>query len=293
MKLLVAINPFSGGGKGKSVGSQVRGILGQGYHQVTFVEAQTLIETLQQLDEVYSVENFDALIAVGGDGFIHDLLPFLLRHKLPLLVIPAGTGNDFARTLGLYGVAPQSLLDGLGISQPSSIDVALVEQGDLRTPFVQILSTGFDSVVNERANNFKRVKGSIKYAVAVLLEVWRFRSIDFEITIDEVPMSADAMLVCVANGTSYGAGMKIVPGAKNNDGLLDVLVVDRVNPLRLLMVFPRVFIGSHIKHPKVHLYSGKRIEISGATWAFADGEKIAHLPVQVSISSQPLLVYRS
>jgi diacylglycerol kinase (ATP) len=101
------------------------------------------------------------------------------------------------------------------------------------------------------------------------------------------------MLVCVANGNSYGAGMKIAPSAKNDDGTLEVMVVDHVSPFRLLMVFPRVFIGTHVNHPKVHFYSGSKISISGDTWAFADGEKISHLPVEVTISDMKLQVYRS
>ena len=275
------------------MGARVRAHLEGCEHQVSYVEADSLLETLELLNLQCTTAEFDVLICVGGDGFVHDLLPILIQGRLALLVIPAGTGNDFSRTLGLHGASYKSLLDSLTNSTPSSIDIALVHHGEIQTPFVQILSTGFDSVVTERANNFKRVRGSLKYVVAVLLEVWQFRSINFDITVDEVHISGNSMLVCVANGTSYGAGMKIVPNAKNNDGTLEIMVVDHVSPWRLLMVFPRVFIGTHVNHPKVHFYSGNTVRISGDTWAFADGEKISHLPVKVSISDVKLWVYRS
>jgi diacylglycerol kinase (ATP) len=154
------------------------------------------------------------------------------------------------------------------------------------------LSTGFDSVVNERANNFKAIRGSIKYVIAVLLEVWKFKAVNFTLRIDGQEITQEAMLICIANGNSYGAGMKIVPHARHDDGLLDVMVVDRVNPLRLLLVFPRVFFGTHSKHPKVHFYSGKEIEILGATNAYADGERISQLPIKISISEKVLQVYK-
>jgi diacylglycerol kinase (ATP) len=100
------------------------------------------------------------------------------------------------------------------------------------------------------------------------------------------------MLVCIANGQSYGGGMQIVPHAKNSDGYLDLMIVDQVSPLRLLMVFPRVFFGTHVKHPKVNFLTGKEISINAAGAAFADGERIADLPVRVRLSEKSLQVFR-
>ena len=291
MKALIAINPKSGGGKGASSGAKVRAFYSKNPEDLTFVEGNSKHESLAQIDALCQVSKFDLLICVGGDGFIHDILPLVIKHDLPLLVVPAGTGNDFARTLGLFGAKLELLLNLPEVATPKEINVGLVNQAQVGVPFVQILSTGFDSVVNERANNFKVIRGSIKYVVAVLLEVWRFRAIDFEITIGGKLIKQRAMLVCVANGKSYGGGMKIVPQARNDDGVLNVMVVDRVNPLRLLAVFPRVFFGTHINHPKVHFYSGADIHIAGKTQAYADGEKIGDLPIEITLSEHGIKVY--
>ena len=292
MKALAVINPKAGGGKGSTMGERVRAHFSTHEHEIHFVQAPSLAESLAQVDQLCAVHDFQYLICVGGDGLIHDLLPLLLKHEIPLLVVPAGTGNDFARTIGLHGEKLHTILE-LPIAQaPSQINVGAIEHKEGSTPFVQILSTGFDAVVNERANNFKVIRGSIKYVIAVLLEVWKFRAIDFTLKVDGELITQQAMLVCVANGTSYGGGMKIVPHANHDDGLLDVMVVDRVNPLRLLLVFPRVFFGTHIKHPKVHFHSGKQIEISGETHAYADGERISSLPINISISERSLQVYK-
>ena len=291
MKALIAINPKSGGGKGASVGAKVRSFFSKSSLEYTIVEGTSRDDSLTQIDALCQTGGFDLLICVGGDGFIHDILPLVMDHKIPLLVIPAGTGNDFARTLGLFGAKLDLLLNLPSVATPKEIDVAMIKHSGGEDPFVQILSTGFDSVVNERANNFKVVKGSVKYVIAVLLEVWRFRAINFEITVDGQRVTQKAMLVCVANGKSYGGGMKVVPQAQNDDGLLNVMVVDRVNPLRLLAVFPRVFFGTHINHPKVHFYSGAKIQIFGETQAFADGEKIGQLPIEISLADRGIKVY--
>ncbi|HEY4898720.1 MAG TPA: diacylglycerol kinase family protein, partial [Candidatus Nanopelagicaceae bacterium] len=273
MKGLVVVNPNAGAGKGLSIGARVRTYFLKSKDEFYFVEATSRAESLAQVDALCRTYKFKVLISIGGDGLIHDLLPTLIKYQIPLLVIPAGTGNDLARSLGLYKVTLQQLLELPFNTKPITLDLALVTHLGGTTPFIQILSTGFDSVVNERANNFRSIRGKIKYIAAVFLEVWRFRALKFTVTIDGVTQEHDAMMVCVANGSSYGGGMKIIPHARRDDQLLHVMVVDRVNPLRLLLVFPRVFFGTHVHHPKVHFYSGKKVHVSGKAKAFADGER--------------------
>lgn len=292
MRAIVVINPVAGGGKGLGTGAQVRNYFQGQDHHIIYIQGSSLTDSLNQVDSACSNSDFELMICVGGDGLIHDLLPKLLKYKLPLLVVPSGTGNDFARTLGLYGLKIEKLLKMPTNSRPTEIDVGIVSDGQESTFFVQILSTGFDSVVNERANNMVAIRGKIKYIVAVLQKVWRFRAIDYRISIDGVLHQQRAMLVCVANGKSYGGGMMIAPHASNSDQILDIMIVDRVNPFRLLLVFPRVFLGTHVKHPSVHFYKGKNISITGNTVAYADGEKIAPLPISIQLSEQKLLVFR-
>ena len=293
MRAIVVINPVAGGGKGLIMGAKVRSYFQGHDKEITYIQGNSLTDSLNQIDSACSSSNFDLLICVGGDGLIHDLLPKLLHYQLPLLVVPAGTGNDFARTLGLYGRKLEKLLNLPTHSKPVQIAVGSVSDGQESTPFVQILSTGFDSVVNERANNMVAIRGKIKYVVAVLQKVWRFRSIEYRITIDGVLHQQRAMLVCVANGTSYGGGMLIAPHAKNSDQFLDIMIVDQISPWRLLLVFPRVFLGTHVKHPSVHFFTGKSISIAGKTVAYADGERIAPLPVEINLLEQKLLVFKA
>ncbi len=292
MKALVVINPLAGSGKGLTTGEKIRSHFQGRADELTYIQASSLQESLLEIVAACSHSSYDLLICVGGDGLIHDLLPQLIEYKLPLLVVPAGTGNDFARTLGLFGVKVEKLLELPFGSEPVPIDVCEIIHEETRTPFVQILSTGFDSVVNERANSMKLIHGKIKYVLAVLQMVWKFKPISYRITIDGVIHEQRAMLVCVANGISYGGGMKIAPHANHSDEILDIMIVDRVNPFRLLLVFPRVFFGTHVTHPNVHFFKGSEVSIFGDTVAYADGEKIAPLPITVRIGAQKLSVYR-
>ena len=155
MNALVVINPEAGGGKGAVIGERVRNYFADKTDKVCFVEAPSLAQSLEQTQLWCSTNEPELLICVGGDGLVHDLLPILIEFSLPLLVIPAGTGNDFARTLGLYGSKLSTLLELPNTQGPERMNLVLVSHNQVETPFVQILSTGFVSVVNAQANNYK------------------------------------------------------------------------------------------------------------------------------------------
>ena len=293
MKILLVINPTSGGGKGNRVGNEVRELCNKLQLDFEYVLENSLESTLTNTSQQLANEKFDVLCAVGGDGLIHDLLPLLVKDQIPLLIFPAGTGNDFARTVHHFGRTHQKILRSLKELpeiKSHDVDIGVVKSSGESNPFVQIISTGFDSLVNERANNFRLIKGKFKYIVAVLLEIAKCKAIPFEISVDGVTTKVDAMLVCVANGSTYGGGMKIVPHAKNDDDLLELMYVAKVSALRLLFVFPRVFFGAHVNHPKVHFMSGKEIRLAAPTIAYGDGERIGPLPIHAKLSEQKIRV---
>ena len=117
----------------------------------------------------------------------------------------------------------------------------------------------------------------------MLLKLPRFKSIEFEVLIDSQKLNMNSMLVVVANGSSYGGGMKILPNASFQDGKLDLLYVDPVSKFTLLSIFPLVFKGWHLKHPAVHVLSAESIELRGFTSAYADGEFVSNLPLKISV----------
>ena len=145
--------------------------------------------------------------------------------------------------------------------------------------FAAILSTGFDSVVNEKANAMVWPRGPQRYKVAIALELPRFAPIEYQITTDTRTFTTKAMLIAIGNGRSYGGGMLVCPHAKLDDGLFDVMILKPVSKLEFIKVFPKVFSGSHITHPAVEIFRTKKIELSADAIAYADGERIGPAPI--------------
>jgi len=271
----IAINPAAGRGRGIAVGKEVVQYFAERklpYQVFSGPNSQSL---RSDLDSFLSTEKVQGVIAVGGDGLAHLILQLVVPKNIPFAVIPAGTGNDVVRTLGWSLTDIDSHLQRVTTTPPQSIDLGNVDS----EWFAAILSTGFDSVVNERANKLLRPKGPQRYNVAIALELPRFSPIDYEITTDTSTFSTKAMLIAIGNGRSYGGGMLVCPQANMNDGLFDVMILEPVSKIEFLKVFPKVYSGSHLTHPRVKTLRTKKIAIHAAAIAYADGERIGAAPI--------------
>lgn len=273
----IVINPISGRGKGAAYGRRTMDFFdhhGIEYRMVTGASAEHTSRNLTTF--LRNEMSCAGVVAVGGDGLVHLVLQHVANTSIPLAVIPAGTGNDFCRTLGWSLDNVEEILHNV-IDKPwSRVDLGLVD-GEW---FGAILSTGFDSMVNERANKMKWPKGPSKYNVAIVLELLGFKPRSYEMDIDGQKFTTKAMLIAIGNGRSYGGGMKVCPNADLNDDLLDVMVLSPISKLEFLRVFPKVYAGTHIKHRAVKILRGKRVSINSSAIAYADGERVGVLPVQ-------------
>lgn len=282
----VLCNPTSGGGRGAKLKSKLiaeLNSLGVPYQDIS-AESYSLAEANLR----NSLALFDSgLLVVGGDGMVHLAIQQLAKTKVPLAVIPGGTGNDFARTLNLDLAEPISNLEHYLSSTPTEIDLGEVD----KKYFAQILSTGFDSLVNERANKISFIKGKAKYNLAILLELSRFKPRRYQFTVDNVSFGTEAMLVAVSNGKSYGGGMLITPMADIRDGLFEVMILGPVSKLEFIKVFPKVFSGSHVDHPAVKFLRANSVHIAAEAIAYADGERISALPVSAKVAPKALRVW--
>lgn len=157
--------------------------------------------------------------------------------------------------------------------------------------FAAILSTGFDSVVNERANALTWPRGPQRYNVAIALELPKFKPLEYHITTDTETFSTEAMLIAIGNGRSYGGGMLVCPHAQINDGLFDVMILEPVSKFEFLKVFPKVFSGSHITHPAVRTFRTKKISLHADAIAYADGERIGPAPISAECVSNAALTW--
>lgn len=272
---LIAINPHSGNGRGSKVAAEVIRYLS--LHDISYrsIAAASAQELTTALTREIEGKSYQGLIAVGGDGLAHLVMQICVPRHLPFAIIPAGTGNDFVRTLGWSLDDIEPLLERVTTSEPTAIDLGNVDS----EWFGAILSTGFDSLVNERANRLKWPSGPQRYNVAIALELPGFKPATYEITCDGESFTTEAMLVAVGNGKSYGGGMNICPQAQVNDGLFDLIILEPVSKVEFLKVFPRVYSGSHITHPKIRTMRAKKVTINAKAVAYADGERIGPAPV--------------
>lgn len=284
---LVVVNPKAGLGAAASLATQVVGFLQSRDIAYRMISPNSAAETKVFVKESLQSGEVTKLLSIGGDGLFHLLLQFAIEFIVPLAVVPGGTGNDFYRTLGWFGHDLTDYLDHLILTPPSLIDVGVVD-GEY---FGAVLSSGFDSVVNERANTMKWPKGPAKYNVAIALELPKFKAIRFKIFADETILEVEAMLIAVGNGSSYGGGMRVCPDADFNDGLFDVMILHPVSKLEFIKVFPTVYKGAHIEHPQVQVVRAKHIRIESVAVAYADGERIGQLPVQIESLPQSLLTW--
>ena len=275
---VVVINPVSGSGKGAILGTEAAGFFSErrlSYQIITATSADKLRSNLAEfLDS--NVGLIEGVVAVGGDGLVHLVLQMVVPRRIPFSAIPAGTGNDFVRALGWRLDEIKIQLNTVVSTPPAAIDLGLVDS----EWFGAVLSTGFDSVVNEKANKMKWPKGPMKYNLAIAMELPKFKPLNYTIELDNQVIETEAMLIAVGNGGSYGGGMKVCPDAVMSDGLFDVMVLRPVSKVEFVRVFPTVFSGKHINHKQVDIYRTKRVSLHAPAVAYADGERIGGLPVR-------------
>ena len=300
LTVAVAINPTAAFGRGRAVGPAVVALLRERGHTVLELvesDAEALRAAARAaLDD--PIAPLDAFVVVGGDGMVNLGVNLVAGTPTPLGIVPSGTGNDMSRALGIpLGdplAAVEGMLDALDRG-PRLIDAVRIDHGTApharSRRFACVLSAGFDAIVNERANRMRRPRGRSRYTIALLVELARLRPIDYRLVIDGVERRERALLVTVGNSTSLGGGMRVTPGAVLDDGELDVMLVRQLSRLAFLRIFPRVFAGTHVTDPHVVSLRARsiRIEADGIV-AYADGERIAALPIDVAVEPGALRV---
>ncbi|GAB2923386.1 diacylglycerol kinase [Rhodococcus aerolatus] len=276
-RLTLLVGPRAGRGRADGLAEAAAGRLRGAGCEVQVVTAPDAAATTAAARAAVDAGT-DALVAVGGDGMVHLALQLVAGTETPLGVLPGGTGNDVARTLGVprddSAAAVEVLLDG----RTRRVDLGRTGP----TWFASVLAAGFDSRVNARTNRMRWPRGRARYTVATLVELARLEPLAFTVETAEQTLELDATLVAVGNGTSYGGGMRICPDARLDDGLLDVTVVAASSRTSLVRTFPTVFRGTHVLDDRVTTLRTDRVRLTApGAGAHADGEPVATLPVDV------------
>ncbi len=286
-RLALVVNPTSGNGRGARWLDQVCARLRRDGTGVDVVAGRDGDEAFDRLRDRVAA-GVDGVVAVGGDGLVNIALQVVGGTDVPLGVVPAGTGNDIARSLGIVPGDPAAAVDLVRLGRTRRLDLGRANG----RWFAGVLGSGFDSMVNERANRMTWPNGRARYNLAILAELRTFRPVPYVLELDGVRWETAAMLVAVGNGRSYGGGMLVCPGALMDDGLLDVTVLGPISKPEFLRVFPTVYRGTHVEHRAVTVRRARTVTLrADDVTAYADGERVSVLPVTCETVPAALRVF--
>jgi diacylglycerol kinase (ATP) len=249
-----------------------------------------------RIQDNLEASNFSAALIFGGDGTVHRHLPQLHQQKIPTLVVPAGSGNDFAKALGIHNVEialrawQQFCADGKNVRE---IDWGMIRAGGEEILFCCVAGVGMDADANARANRMPQwLKGRGGYVLAALQSLVAFKPVEMSVKTAQREIRRPAFFVAVGNAHRYGGGMKVTPLALPDDGLLDICVVSKLNKLKLLCWVPTIFFGGHLRLKQVEYFQAEqvRIETARELELYADGDFACKTPAEIGVVRRALRV---
>lgn len=285
-EIALLTNPSAGGGAGSRTAAIALPRLKEAGFVVHELQGRDGPEALALAR--HAVESgVESLVVVGGDGMVHLAAQVLAGSPVNLGIIPAGTGNDVARYLGIPRRHPQEAADVVVGSHVRTIDLAKAGA----SYFVTVLAAGFDSLVNERANRMRWPRGQMRYTLATLAELRVFEPLPYTLELDGEVRRLDAMLVAVGNGPSFGGGLRITHGASFEDGMLDVVIIKPMSKPDLVRTYPKLYTGAHTRHPQYEHHRVRSVTVAApGVVAYADGERLGALPLTVDVVPRSLRV---
>ena len=280
MHVALVVNPVSGKRQGERIADDAENLLNSLGHEISRIQGDDAQHAREQLTKTLET-GIDTVVVVGGDGALHDMLPVLVGRDLTLGLLPAGTGNDTARSLGIPVKDPTAATKVLLDGHTRAIDLAQTG-GDQYV--ITVVASGFDSKVNERADAMTWPRGNMRYNLSIIAELREFEPLAYTITLDGEVIEREAMLVAVGNSPSYGGGLRMCEGASMDDGLLDVVVINPLSKPRLMRVFPMLYRGTHVNVAEFERHRVREVTLSSpGIVAYGDGERLGPLPMTCTV----------
>jgi diacylglycerol kinase (ATP) len=286
-EIALLTNPAAGRGRAARVAGPVTARREQAGFRVRRLQGRDVDEA-QLLAARAVEEGVESLVVVGGDGLVHLAVQVLAHRRTSLGIIPAGTGNDAARCLGVPLRDVRAAADLVIAGHTRSVDLGRVGGSS----FLCVLSAGFDAAVTERAATMRRPRGRARYVLATLAELRRLRPATYGLRLDDgTTREVEGVLVAVANAPSFGGGLQIAPDARLDDGLLDLVLVGPLGRVELARTFPRLYRGTQVGHPAYEHHRVREVVLTGPSLtAYADGERLGPLPLSVRAAPAALRV---
>lgn len=282
-------NPMAGNGLGRKIGLQIKAAL-DARNIPCHLEMTACPGHATQLAREAARAGHETVLAIGGDGTAYEVARGLMGTKSALGIIPAGTGNDFVKTIGVPK-KPMDALEHLLSHAPRATDVGMFNE----RLFLNEIGAGFDVAVLDYAQQAKRFcRGLLPYLYGVIQALFRFRAIPLTYTLEDgSAVTQDAFVIAVANGGVIGGGIVVAPDARADDGLLDVVIVDNVRrrdlPARLIGLMR----GKILTFPETHFCRVRSLSFSAPSMRLnADGEIVSVDSVAACILPGALMIHR-
>ena len=293
-RLLVIVNPIAGAGRAARLVPWIRERLrGRPDARVEVTrragDAERLAAELEPAGE-------RRIVAVGGDGTVQEVANGIMAADpsvVTLGIVPVGTGNDLARSMGLPWDPGAAWTVAIGRGE-RSVDLLRARGAGGRVRwFASAGGIGFDAqVAAAMATRSGWQRGQAGYLLTTLSELRRFDNRTVELTLDGVTTTERVLFIAIANGEYYGGGMRIAPGARVDDGRLDLCIVGNVSRLTALRQLANLYRGTHVDHPRVELRHARTVRVDGdpQTLVHLDGEPFGRLPLEVELHRAALVV---
>ena len=283
----IIANPVSGRGRARRIGERVADLLRE-----RGVNAHLMMSgapgDCERLAREALARGARQVAACGGDGTVHEVVNGLANSDAVLGVVPCGRGNDLARALGLSSDV-KDVVNTLVHGVDRAIDLGKVGGRFFGT----VASLGFDTAVAQRMRSRpSRFGGTVSYGLAILRTLFGYRSPFVRLRGDFGVFEGRILLAATANAPFYGSGIKIVPDAMVDDGMLDVCIVADVSRWTVLRMFLRAYSGAHVGHSAVRIVQTRALQIESddSLWIFADGEPMCEVPAEIEVVPRALKV---
>jgi YegS/Rv2252/BmrU family lipid kinase len=291
-KTLIILNPNAAGGQAGRLWRKLEPLLWQSLGELVIAVTQHPQEVVTHLDKAYAA-GLTRVIAIGGDGTNHALINEIVKLNEsnpggpPMIYgnVPVGTGRDWARGVGI-SFRPEIAAQWIAFAEPRPTDIGRLDCDGQRKHFLNIASAGLSGEVDRRVNSAP-VRRPWTFLAATIGTLISHRPQQMRVSLDSKPWyEGAAYLVAVANGTTFGHGMRIAPTAQINDGLFDVVLVEGMPRAEILMALRKVYNATHLVHPGVHFRRAKEVQITGLTTPLGldlDGENASGESLNFSI----------
>jgi diacylglycerol kinase (ATP) len=278
-KVKLILNPMADLGRAWKTANDLRPIAQEFKGELTWsgtVYPTHAVELAKQAAE----EGCDIVIAVGGDGTVHEVVNGLMQvpaDKRPVMgIVPIGSGNDFAHALGITNKSPQALANALKGENIQAVDVGLITDGNGRTEyFNNTLGIGFDAVVTIRSHKLPIVKGFLMYLTAVIQTILlNHNPAKMQLETESQKWEEEVLMLTLCNGQREGGGFMLSPNSKVSDGKIEFLTVTKLSRATMFRLVPEFLKGTHMRFKQVRMGEFKTLKLSSdlPLYIHVDGE---------------------